>query len=160
MAFILKLAKICNDHKKFFFTSKAEGENSYTYYHSSRQILDPLTKKIIFYEHLIPDPVLYVTRESRYTNDFETDEQLLEKLRITHVKQPYDAITVSKDLLEKTDALIDMMNRISKNQMLMHRITANKSQDEYKELPYWFSVGGINTISAWVVSHFEARLQY
>lgn len=160
VAFILKLSKICNDRKKFFVTLTNQGQSTFEYYHSNRQILDPLTKQIHFYDILAPDPVLYYTRDSHCIHEFETDELFLEKLRITHVKEPYDGVTVSKDLLDKTDLLLNMMNKITKNQLFQHKITENKGPNDFKQLPYWFSVNGINTISAWVVVHFEMRLQY
>ena len=55
---------------------------------------------------------------------------------------------------------MDTFNAISHDNLFSSTIRAGASSGLCDTLPAWFNKVGLNTIGEWVVSHFEARIQY
>lgn len=70
----------------------------------------------------------------------------------------FDALTFSRDFIDKVDELIDIFNIVTKDQLFSCSIEASNTQCMYEVLPPWFNKVGLNTIAEWIVSHFEIRI--
>jgi len=73
----------------------------------------------------------------------------------------FDALTFSRDFIDRVDELIDVFNVVSKDQLFTGNIDINSFTHSgciYETLPTWFSKTGLNTIAEWIVSHFEVRI--
>ena len=71
-----------------------------------------------------------------------------------------DSLTFSRDFIDESDALIDTFDFISEKKLFLHAPTGQKAKalDELKHPPQWFDCTRVNSLSHWVVSHFEVRL--
>lgn len=83
-----------------------------------------------------------------------SDVLLFDGIRVTTVNEPFDTLTLSQELLEDTDSLIEHIDVISKRMLFVYDVK------ELNENPKWFCLGKSNTISAYLVAQFEARLRY
>ena len=70
----------------------------------------------------------------------------------------FDALTFSRDFIDKVDDLIDVFNIVTKDQLFSCSIEPSSTQCIYEVLPPWFNKVGLNTIAEWIVSHFEIRI--
>ena len=70
----------------------------------------------------------------------------------------YDALTFSRDFIDKVDELIDVFNIVTKDQLFSSSIENSGHSCMYETLPPWFNKVGLNTIAEWIVSHFEVRI--
>ena len=70
----------------------------------------------------------------------------------------YDALTFSRDFIDKIDELLDVFNIITKDQLFSGILETKNASSMYDTLPHWFSKAGLNTIGEWIVSHFETRI--
>lgn len=70
----------------------------------------------------------------------------------------FDALTFSRDFIDKVDDLIDIFNNVSKDRLFTYSIEPNNTPKLYEDLPPWFNKIGLNTIAEWIVSHFETRI--
>jgi hypothetical protein len=70
----------------------------------------------------------------------------------------YDALTFSRDFIDKVDELIDIFNIVTKDQLFSSSVEPNNTTSIYDVLPTWFNKVGLNTIAEWIVSHFEIRI--
>lgn len=159
VAFILKLTDSVYNRKKRYFATTIKKNDDFSYFYTSAQILDPLDKDIVgsFKNN---NMMYYFVNRIDYEEDVcNDDEFILKNLRVTQVRQVYDTIVLSSDVLEKTDELIDLMLKISNKAFFTNKIENYPSDGVYKELPAWFDVSHSNTISSWLVSHFEVNLQ-
>lgn len=70
----------------------------------------------------------------------------------------FDALTFSRDFIDKVDELIDIFNSVTKDQLFSCSVEPSGNQCMYEVLPPWFNKVGLNTIAEWIVSHFEIRI--
>ena len=70
----------------------------------------------------------------------------------------FDALTFSRDFIDKVDDLIDIFNIVTKDQLFSFSVEPPSTQCMYEVLPPWFNKVGLNTIAEWIVSHFEVRI--
>lgn len=70
----------------------------------------------------------------------------------------FDALTFSRDFIDKVDELIDIFNAVTKDQLFSCSTESASTQFMYEVLPPWFNKVGLNTIAEWIVSHFEVRI--
>lgn len=152
-AFILKLAKRVLRSELVYFHCTSKLENKPLYFHSDEQILDPLLKEIICYQQLYSEPEICLKSGQKRKED-NSDVLLFEGIRVTTVNHPFDSLTLSQELLEDTDTLIEHMDIVSKRMLFVCDVK------ELNENPGWFCLGSSNTIAAWLVAQFEARVRY
>ena len=77
---------------------------------------------------------------------------------MTKVLTAFDALTFSRDFIDKVDEIIDVFNIVTKDQLFSTNLEPTNFQCMYEVLPSWFNKVGLNTIAEWVVSHFEIRI--
>ena len=77
---------------------------------------------------------------------------------MSKVLTAYDALTFSRDFIDKVDELIDIFNIVTKDQLFSSSTEPSSPSCMYDVLPPWFNKVGLNTIAEWIVSHFEIRI--
>lgn len=85
---------------------------------------------------------------------------MLRKLRVSKIFTVFDALTFSRDFIDRIDELIDTFNAVSNDNLFSTAIQIGTHGGLFDTLPVWFNKVGLNTIAEWVVSHFETRIQY
>lgn len=83
---------------------------------------------------------------------------MLKKLRVSKMFTAFDALTFSRDFIDRVDELIDVFNIVTKDQLFAGKPELANSNCLYDKLPTWFNKVGLNTIAEWIVSHFETRI--
>ena len=73
----------------------------------------------------------------------------------------FDALTFSRDFIDRVEDLIDVFNIVTKDQLFSGNTDVGSSTSSgciYDTHPPWFNKVGLNTIAEWIVSHFEIRI--
>ena len=83
---------------------------------------------------------------------------MLRKLRVTKIFTAFDALTLSRDFIDRVDELIDVFNIVSNDNLFSAPIDNGIQNGIFETMPVWFNKVGLNTIAEWIVSHFEVRI--
>lgn len=79
---------------------------------------------------------------------------------MSKISTSFDALTLSRDFIDRIDELIEVFNIVSNDNLFSARIENGIDNETYQTLPVWFNKVGLNTIAEWIVSHFEVRIMY
>ena len=122
--------------------------------YTSKQILTPL-KKFIF--PIKQDISRFVDVNQKFR---KAQSEIISKIRITTITDPFDSITFQRDLLENIDQILDLFMTISEQKLFTLPEKKSIFIEEYQNLPIWFKKRGFNSIACWLVAHFENRIVY
>ena len=120
--------------------------------YTQKQILTPL-KDFIF--PVKQDIGKFVNVTDKFT---KAQSDIIEKICITTITEPFDCLTFQRQLLEDTDIILDLFLTISEDKFFT--LSENKTllTEDYQNLPLWFKKRGFNSIACWIVAHFEIRI--
>ena len=77
---------------------------------------------------------------------------------MTKLFTAFDALTLSKDFIDRIDELIEVFNIVSNDKLFSSIIKKGARNGVFESKSSWFNKIRPNTIAEWVVSHFEARI--
>lgn len=123
------------------------------------------THQMIFREQQIIKPLLEFFKPIPSTNkntlkvfniqeeSLAIEEEFLGEVVIKSIGGIFDTLTFSTKLLDDPSRLLDLFKRISQQELFKYD---GKPKEKYKEaFPLWFNTFCFNTISRWIVAHFE-----
>ena len=140
------------EEKTYSRNKKKPNKKKQNIIYTSKQILTPL-KKFIF--PIKQDIGRFVDANEKFR---KAQSDIIKKIRITTITDPFDSITFKKELLENIDEILDLFLTISEQKLFTLPEKKSILIEEYQNLPIWFKKRGFNSIACWLVAHFENRI--
>jgi len=103
---------------------------------------------------IAPDTTLF--RNLPKTN---VEREFIVGIRLASDKEPFDSLSVAKDLIEDTKIFFKQMEDATCNKFGLKACRLLKTDNTYTwELPDWFNYGKLNTVGSWICANLERIL--